>query len=129
MIPSPRTLALLLGAIALLAQAALADEGCCDRCRCQCDCQKVCRVVCEMKEITKVTWSCKCEDICVPGPSCRTESCCNCGHCPICREQGWVPTAAYVKTRNVPVKHVEKIKVPSYKLVVEYLCPQCDVGK
>lgn len=104
---------------------ARAGEHGCARCGCACQCQKVCRVVCEMKEITKTTWTCKCEDFCVPGPSQRCHSGCSCGHCPECREHGWKPTAAYVKTRKTPVKHVEKVKVPSYRLVVEDLCPNC----
>jgi hypothetical protein len=104
---------------------AWAGDGVCSHCRRCCECQKVCRVVCEMKEVTKTTYSCKCEDFCVPGKSCRVDNACSCGHCADCRKQAWVPTAAYIKTRKVPVKHVEKKLVPTYKLVVEYVCPQC----
>jgi hypothetical protein len=113
------------GALTIATYACFAGGGRCDRCQCVQSCQKVCRVVCEMKEVTHTTWGCKCEDFCVPGPSKRCESGCSCGHCADCRANGWIPTAAYIKTRKVPVKHVEKVLKPSYKLVVEYLCPQC----
>jgi hypothetical protein len=86
-----------------------------------------------MKEITKTTWSCTCEDICVPGPSQRCAADCSCGHCPDCRDTAWIPTTAYIKTRKVPVKHVEKIQRPVYRRVVETLCSHCatsiDVNK
>lgn len=103
-----------LGLVCLFSLASIAGDGHCDHCGCCCECQKVCRVVCEMKETDKVVYSCKCEDFCVPGRSER------CGDC--CTE---IPTAAYVKTRRQLVKTIEKVKKPHYKLVVEYLCPNC----
>ena len=114
-------------AIVLLATwTCLAGDGePCRHCGRLCECQPVCRLVCEMKEVTKTTWGCKCEDVCVPGPSQRCFSDCNCGHCQDCRAHAWIPTAAYLKTRKVPVKQVEKMMKPSYRLVVEYLYPAC----
>lgn len=109
--------------------AGMAGEGQCECCGRCCGCEKVCRLVCEMKETTKITWSCKCEDFCVPGKSQRCAASCDCGHCSKCREESWVPTAAYIKTRKVPVKHIEKIPKPSYRLVVEYLCTSCAAAK
>ena len=102
-----------------------AGGGCCDRCGCEAECCRVCRVVCEMKETKKVTYCCKEEDICVPGPSQRCVSKCDCGHCAACRQVEWQPTVAYVKTRKVPVKHEEIVLKPTYKWVVEYVCPHC----
>lgn len=100
--------------------------GHCSHCGCCCECQKVCRMICETKEVKKITYSCKCEDFCVPGPSQKCDTgCCNCGHCKDCRERMYIPTAAYIKTRKVPVKHEEVVKKPTYRFVVEYLCPTC----
>lgn len=113
------SIVLLLGSLVSL--VSLAGDGHCDRCGCCCQCQKVCRVVCEMKEVDKVCYSCKCEDFCVPGPSQHCHHGCDCDQC--CKTQ--IPTAAYVKTKRVLVKTVEKVKKPHYKLVVEYLCPTC----
>lgn len=97
----------------------------CHRCKCECSPQKVCRLVCEMKETTKVTYGCKCEDFCVPGPSQRCQADCACGHCSECKANSWVPTCAKVKTRKVLDKKEEKVMKPTYKWVVEYLCPEC----
>jgi hypothetical protein len=118
-------MAVIAGALGLWSLTSIAGDGRCDRCGCCCQCQAVCRVVCEMKEVSQTTWCCKCEEVCVPGRSQRCDCDCSCGHCPQCREQSWVPTAAYVKSRKVPVKHVEKVKKPSYRLVVEHICPHC----
>jgi hypothetical protein len=107
---------LVLGLSCLLTLASTAGDGRCDRCGCCCECEKVCKVVCEMKEVDKVCYSCKCEDFCVPG---RSENCdCNC-------KENQVPTAAYIKTKRTLVKTIEKVKKPTYKLVVENLCPKC----
>ena len=35
----------------------------------------------EMKEVTKVTWGCKCVDFCVPGKSCKVEPPCGGPEC------------------------------------------------
>ena len=103
-------------------------DNCGQHCGCSCECQKICRLVCETKEVTKVTYRCKCEDFCVPGPSQRCQNDCNCGHCDSCNQVTWIPTCAEVKTRKVLVKTEEKTKKPSYRWVVEYLCPQCANG-
>jgi hypothetical protein len=119
-----RNLPALALAFTSLAPAAFAANTC-PQCGC-CECKKCCRLVCEMKEVTKTHYCCKCEDFCVLGPSKRCTSCCscNCGHCAECRSS-WIPTAAYVKTKHVAEKKEEKIQKPTYRFVVEYVCPQC----
>jgi len=111
---------------ALLAVTSWAGGHRCCHCGRESGCQKVCRLVCETKEVTKVTYDCKCEDICVPGPSTRTPAC-SCGSCDECGRKAyiWTPHCAQVKTRKVPVKREEKVLKPTYKWVVEYVCGQC----
>lgn len=101
--------------------------GGCQHCGCQCECRPVtCKVVCEMKEVTKVTWGCKCVDFCVPGRSTKVAPPCGgCGSCDACKTVQWIPGCAEVRTKVVPVKHEQKIKVPVYKWVVVDLCPRC----
>lgn len=128
-----RRLFLLLGLFAILAATTIAgfclagEEGGsqCDRCGCRCACQRICRPVCEMKETTKVTYECRCEDICVPGPSTRVRKACTCGRCDSCRHVAWEPGCGTVKTRKVLEKKVEKVSKPTYKWVVEYVCSNC----
>lgn len=115
----------ILAASACLTSVASAGESCCAACGCQCECQLVCRLKCETKEVTKVTWSCKCEDFCLPGPSTRCKECGtdDCG-CPK-KTYSWIPGCAQLYTKKVPVKHEEKIKKQTYKWVVERVCPKC----
>ncbi len=103
--------------------AAVAAEGChhCERCGCSADCCKVCRCVPDIKKVTKTTYSCECEDFCVPGPS---------GHCVVYDECGkktdvFTPGCATIRTRKKLVKHDTPIEVKKYKWVVENLCPHC----
>ncbi len=100
----------------------------CDRCGCDCSPRRVCRVVCEMKETSKTTYGCKCEGFCVPGPSQWVRSACSCGHCEACRHGNWIPGCGEIKTRKVVDKKVEKVSKPTYKWVVEHLCPECVQG-
>jgi hypothetical protein len=136
---------LLIAALAIGANSLADDDyqNCpCQRCGCQSQCQKVCRVVCEMKEVKEVCYSCKCEDFCVPGPSCKCgEVCecdpchasgCKCFDCLLGRHHGkscrtvWQPSCeATLHTRNKLYKREIKKQVPTYKWVVEYCCDQC----
>lgn len=110
--PLTLTLALLLLSSAAYVRASDGDEGCCAHCRCQDDCCKTCRLVCEMKEIKKVKYKVVCEDFCTMGHS---------EGCGCCKK----PTCECVRTRTKLVKYEEVEKVPSYKCVVQYLCPKC----
>jgi len=119
--------------VLLVAGASVRGGGlCCHHCGCECPVQKVCRVVCEMKEVTKTCYDCKCEDFCVPGKSQRCPKCnqcecdCDCGGCKFgTKTWDWIPGCANVKTKKVLIKYEKKVKVPTYKYVVEYLCPTC----
>lgn len=108
---------------ALSAPSALGgdDCGCCASCGCQSACTKVCRAVPGTKKVTKVEYSVKCEDFCVPGPSTRTHVCDECGH----KKTVYTPTCAEVRTRKVLVKKEVVTKVPTTQWVVEDLCASC----
>jgi hypothetical protein len=105
-------------------EMAVAQE-CCDRCGCQ-SCRKVCRVVCDVKKVPHTTYTCECEDFCVPKRSerCGTTCECDCNGHPH-RKPNFVPTCATVRTKNKLIKHVEEKEVKTYKWVVEYLCDDC----
>lgn len=122
-------LLLLAPVIAWSVENSLGHSGQCSHCGCSCECQKVCRLICETKEVKKTCYTCKCEDFCVPGPSQKCATTCGCGKCKECREAACVPTVAYIKTKKIPVKHEEIIKKPSYRWVVEYVCPKCAAAK
>ncbi len=102
-------------------------------------CQKVCRLVCENKKITAICWGCACENFCLPGPS--TPSCRNCEM--VCDETSdpkapcvqpkklvwtdWIPgQCGKVFTKKKLMKRTVTKSVPSFKWVVEDLCPQCE---
>jgi hypothetical protein len=114
----------------LLATSAAMAQDCCHRCGCHACCHKVCRVICETKTVGEVTYTCECEDFCVPGPSirCGTKSDCDadCEGCEHCHQKpNYVPGCATVHTRKKLVRHVTQKQVPNYRWVVEYLCDGC----
>ena len=94
----------------------------------------------QQKDVEVICWGCKCEPFCVPGPGCPTCRHCQCV-CPNC-EGGcdpekvhsqakrfvwtdWVPSFAQMYTRTKLMKKTEKVKVPTYKWVVEEVCCDC----
>ena len=104
-----------------------------------CDnCTKVCRLVYEEKKITTTCWGYKSEDFCAPGPSCPDHE-----HCEtVCGSHGdakspcsapkafrwihWHPgDCGTVYTKKKLMKKTVTKMVPSYKWVVEELCPAC----
>jgi hypothetical protein len=120
----------------------------CGRCGRACACEKHCRVVCEMKEVKKTVWVVKCEDFCAPLPSCGrgcngctacgdtaacgveptcSEGCGkNCDPCAVEKNKRYVqPKCGKVRTKKVLEKKEVVCKVPSYKCVVIYTCPNC----
>ncbi len=112
----------------------LADGGCCDQCGCEAQCGKVCRLVCEEKTIEVKCFKCECKDFCVPGRSCR-----DCKQCKeVCNEEcccdpakkvawyKWLPNCATLRTKKVLMVKTVKVKVPSFKWVVEDLCGGCE---
>ncbi|MBL9123844.1 MAG: hypothetical protein JNG90_09445 [Planctomycetaceae bacterium] len=100
-------------------------DGICARCGCHACLQKVCVPKLTEREITKVCWDYKCEDVCIPGPSVKCGVQCQQDDCGCWSHEIWKPTCACVKTRRVPVKTEVKRKVPSVEWKVEYRCVAC----
>jgi len=114
-----------------LAMATITDgrvptrDGRCDRCG-GCDrVQTVCVTTLTEKEVTKVCWGYRCEQVCIPGPSVfrgtrHHQDDCGCWTCWL-----WKPTSAEVITRRVPVKQEVRRKVPAAERTVEERCCDC----
>jgi hypothetical protein len=127
--------------LSVWASNSLADDGCCCAgCGCSCNCQKICRLKEEEKKVEIVCWGCKCEDFCVP--YCSERGCKNCDTvCEACGDKesegicvepkrhvwhDWLPgCGAQVYTKHKLMRGVQTKKVPSFKWVVEDLCPEC----
>ncbi len=113
--------------------ANVAAAGSCHDCGCHCDCCKVCRCVPEVKKVPKITYDCKCEDFCIPGPSkcCGFKTVCpdDCCGCKLFnhahREPVFAPGCAKVHTKHILVKKEEMKEVCSWKWEVVDLCPHC----
>jgi len=122
------------------------SPDCCARCGSACPCEKHCRVVCEMKEIKKTVWEVHCEDFCAPlpqlgrcgcracGDSCSDDARCGvegcdgsqCDPCAVENGKNYVPPkCGKVRGKKTLVKKEVVCKVPSYKCVVVYACPNC----
>lgn len=122
-----------------LAHSVVAED--CRRCGCKEGCEKVCRLVCEEKKVEVICWSSKDELFCLPGPSQR-----DCKHCEeaceSCHDRDgfmrwfatpkpfvwteWIPGCATLHTKRKLMKRTITKKIPSYKWVVEDLCPECE---
>jgi len=100
-------------------------DGRCDHCD-GCSCvRRVCVANHTEKTVTKVCWSYRCEDFCIPGPSIYCGEKClhdECGHW---THSLWKPTCAEVRTKRVPVKNEVKRKVPSVEWKLEERCNRC----
>ncbi len=106
----------------LLATTRFALAGCpCDHCGCQSSCRKVCRVICEVKKVPKITYDCECEEFCVPGKSCRTKVCDECGH----KKTVYTPTCGEVRMRTKLVRKETVEEKVTYRWVVECVCDGC----
>lgn len=127
---------LVLVILVVISSRARAGSSCCAHCGCTDGCQKVCRLVCENKKITTTCWGCQSEDFCVPGPSQANGRYCDV----VCNDNDtkapcvqpkrfawteWIPGDAKVYTKKKLMKRTITKTVPSYKWVVEDLCPQC----
>jgi len=134
------SIVLLLGALTLLTARLPAGEHGCAHCGCQPNCQKVCRLVREDKKVELVCWGCKHEEFCIPGPSkpgCKhSETVCDAcaqkdADPSVCSQPkefswtDWIPGCASVHTRVKLMKRTEVKVIPSYKWVVEDICPAC----
>lgn len=108
----------------------------CRRCGCVEGCQKVCRLEQVDKKVTVTCWGIESADFCLPGPSKP-----GCKHCElVCDEEDpkspctkpqpfswydWIPGCATVHTKQKLMKKTVTKTIPSYKWVVEDLCPAC----
>lgn len=141
---SPRSIAGMLLSLSLaiiVTTVARAGGGVCAHCGCSDGCQKVCRLVCEDKKVAVTQWGCKAEDFCVPGPSKPS-----CQHEDFVSDESTAPKAPYsepkrfvwtewipgghakIYTKKKLMKRTVTKTVPSFKWVVEDLCPQCEVN-
>lgn len=119
----------------LVSHATAGDS--CAHCGCG-ECEQVCRLVREDKKVNITCWGCKCEDFCAPGKSCR--GCKNCQE--VCDEDcntsdvcaapkkfvwfDWEPGCAHhIYTKKKLMRKTIEKKIPSYKWIVEDICPHC----
>jgi hypothetical protein len=126
-----------LALFALSLVAGLASQlqaECCDHCGCDCGCRKVCHLKLDKKKVTKVEYSCECEDFCVPcksecvGHKCECEckpGLCGCMKEKCCSKPVYRPTGATVYTKKKLVKKEVSKEVPVYKWTVETICDGC----
>lgn len=119
------TVAVLIATLSALASCLSAAESTCDHCGCHACVRRVCVPKIVEKEVTKICWDVKCEDVCVPGPSKKICTKCQSDACGCYTFDVWQPTCAKVKTRRVPVKTEVKRKVPRIEWTVEYRCDGC----
>ena len=123
-----------------------AETGGCDYCGCDAGgCRTICRLEKTEKTVDVTCWACKSEEFCIPGKSHR-----NCKHCEMmCMSCGagdtddcgcnqlvprprkrvwysWIPGCARVQTRKKLYRKTTQVKIPTYKWVVERVCPACE---
>lgn len=131
--------ALIAGWACFAASSVPACDLCCALCGTAEAESKVCRLVVGEKKITVTCWSCEAEDICLPGPSkptCRHwDVACDDPSCHCCGDYRkffvwaeWKPLGCCCKivTKKKLMKKTVTKTVPSYKWVVEDLCPTCE---
>ena len=136
-------------ALASLSLPSLAFAGDGDYCACACcgqhaACQKICRLVKDERKIPVTCWGCKCEEFCLGGPS--HVGCVHCEEvCNACDPKQpadpkvpyslpktlvwkeWIPRCSTgIYTRKRLMRKTETKTVPSFKWVVEDLCPHCE---
>jgi hypothetical protein len=104
------------------------DDGRCDACGSCVRVRKVCVPKPKEREITKVCWSSRCEDFCIPGPSAACGTKCQKDTCGWWWYDLWTPTWATIHTRKVPVKTVVTRKVPGFEWKPEERCAACRAG-
>jgi hypothetical protein len=123
-----------LGLLGVLLQALHAESNveptCSTSCH-QCGCgklKKVCRLVPDIKKETVITWELVCEDVCLPGRSCKVGEKCvpDCdAHKGFRFEDILKPTCGCIVTKK-KLKQVTKTEEkPGFKCVVETVCCEC----
>jgi hypothetical protein len=113
-------------------QAGGCDCERCDVCGCSAQCEKTCKLIVGTKLVPKVTYCRQCEDICLPGPSRKCGSHCECtvNPCTGCEEHNkvidWIPNpCGCIRTKAKLVKIETPQQVPTYKWVVVRVCGNC----
>lgn len=120
-------------------EIAWGQTSCCAQCGCVAGCQRVCRLKCEEKRVTETLWAGKSEEICLPGKSrCVDQQCEMIGdqvpdaEVPCAQPKKfvwnlWQPiTAPTSATKSKLMKRTIVKTIPSYRWVVEDLCPDCE---
>ncbi|MBX9790583.1 MAG: hypothetical protein K2Y37_16815 [Pirellulales bacterium] len=79
----------------------------------------------DVKEVKEVCWDVKCEDFCVPGPSCCCGKVDKQDECGCWSYKIWKPNCGHVRTRKTLVKKEVTREVPTTKWVVENVCAHC----
>ncbi|MEN6408022.1 MAG: hypothetical protein ABFC77_16330 [Thermoguttaceae bacterium] len=121
------------------------SSHCCAHCGHAGPCEKYCQIVCETKDVKKTVWVVQCEEFCTTLPrlahrddcdgqdcqSCKAEGCGKdrCDPCAVENAKKFVaPKCGKVREKKTLQKKEVVCKVPSYKCVVTYCCPQCGGG-
>lgn len=100
-------------------------DGRCDRCGCGSGVRRVCVPTPVDREKTKVCWSYRCEEICIPGPSRYLGKTCEHDECGSWWKEWWAPTCARVIRRHVPVRREVTRTVPGVEWKIEERCERC----
>lgn len=128
---TPLVVSGLLVTLLQLSWNALGGENCgccCPHCG-GCEFDKTCRLVPHVTKVPHVEYSCKCEDVCVPGKSCYVGKECVADCDGNCHEQhAYAPTCGRVFMKVTPAKKTTMIEKCGYKCVVEYVCCKCGKG-
>ena len=117
------------------------SPNCCSHCGRHGCCDKYCQVVPTTKEIKKTVWEVKCEEFCTSLPGCQKccDKCCkacdgkgcptcykSCDVCAVEKAKDYVPPkCGKVRCKKTVEKKEVVCKVPAYKCVVVYCCPNC----
>lgn len=124
--------------VALLALACLAaasrdtdpgtppqPDGCCDRCGSSDGVRRVCLPKAIEREVTKVCWSYRREEVCIPGPSRYCGKTCEHDACGSWWREIWQPTCARVIPKHVPVRREVTRKLPGVEWQICERCCHC----
>lgn len=116
------------GMMVLLGMRAIASDcaGVCSQCGCDAPTRKICRVVEDVKKTSKTSYSCECEDFCIPGKSdfCGYKT--ECGPCGETKcKKVWKPTCGESAKKTVLMKTVTPKETKTHKYEVIEVCDAC----
>jgi len=106
-------------------EKAAQPDGRCDRCGSCEGVRRVCLPVPVEREETKVCWTYRREEVCIPGPSQYCGKTCEHDACGCWWKEIWKPTCARVIPKHVPVKREVTRKVPGVEWQVRERCCRC----